>query len=70
MSYKELPIVCEMVDEPIRWTLNCGTEEGTLELMVDKVSISEVHILIGVIRELDISYLDKLEVTERILGEL
>lgn len=69
MSYKGLPIVCEMVDEPIRWTLNCGIE-GTLELMVDKVSISEVHILIGVIRELDTSYLKKLEVTERILGEL
>jgi hypothetical protein len=69
MNFKGLPIVCEMVDEPIRWTLNCGIE-GTLELMIDQVVISEVHILINVVRELDTSNLKKLDVTERVLNEL
>jgi hypothetical protein len=58
-----------MVDAPIRWTLNCGIT-GTLELMINLVPISEVHILINVVRELDTSHLDKYLVTERILNEL
>ena len=69
MNYKGLPIVCELLAENIRWELNCGTT-GTLELMIDLVPISEVHILINVVRELDSSHLDKYLVTERILNEL
>ena len=69
MNFKGLPIVCEMVDEPIRWQIEIGIH-GALELMIDKVFVSEAHILINAVRELDISHLDKLLVTERILNEL
>ena len=62
-------MIVYVVDEPIRWTLNCKIS-GTLALIVDLVPISEVHILINVVRELDISHLDKLLVTERIFNEL
>lgn len=69
MSYKELPDPCIMVKECLRWKFMFNDDE-TFELMIEQVDISEINILYDVVFKLDISYLDKLEVTESILNEL